>query len=93
MGGRTGALVGVGPIGDAVVGGVGGVGGVGPFELMVISAQFQNCSGFPEPVAPVGSYGYKQSFIPEARSHPSSKSLSPTSVFLYPGGKQEFAVM
>ena len=58
MGWPTGALVGDDPTGDAIVGGVGGVGGVGVLELMVISAQFQNCSGFPEPVAPVGSYGY-----------------------------------
>lgn len=53
----AGTLTG-GEVGDG--GGVGGgvVGGVGPEGRIVISAQFQNCSGFPVPVAPVGSNGY-----------------------------------
>ena len=79
----TGALVG----GDVVGGfggveGVGGVGAVGSLELIVISVQFQNCSGLAPLVSPVVSYGYEQSTISEARSHPSSSSLLPTDVSL-----------
>ena len=81
-------------MGDLVGDGVGfgwGVGwggsvGTGDAEglehSIVISPQFQNFLGFPAPVAPVGSYGYRQSLIPEARNHPSSWSLWPTAVFL-----------
>lgn len=57
VGAATGASVG-GGVGGVTVGGVGTGGGVGLSGRMVISAQFQNCSGFPVPTAPVGSSGY-----------------------------------
>jgi hypothetical protein len=48
-----------GALGLAVTGGTGdGVVGSPLLGMIVISAQFQNNSGFPVPVAPVGSKGY-----------------------------------
>jgi len=40
--------------------------------IMVSSAQFQNCSGSPVFLAPVGSKGSAHSTIPGLRNHPLS---------------------
>jgi len=52
----TGDVVGLDETGDDTGGGVGAVGLLGS---IVISAQFQNCSGQPVHLAPVGSRGYR----------------------------------
>lgn len=76
--------VGLEVIGFGVVAGVGA--GVGLLTIVgalvmgvsdgtiVISAQFQNCSGFPVVLAPVGSKGSAHCAIPGLRNQPLSPS-------------------
>lgn len=82
--------VGVGTGGVGV--GTGGVGIVGvPLDMILISAQFQNCSGsFGVLRAPVQFNGQLQSSMFVLRNQPLASS--PRFGFLYPGGRHEFAV-